>query len=90
MKNPGLMSICQQAAYQTVKIAIQVLKKITPERLYESLTHIKDGQRVRKVLREDNIKQLKSSTRKALSTRALRWLEMKPASMLERKHWKHG
>lgn len=83
LKKLGWMSVCQQAAYQTVKIAIQVLKKRTPERLYESLTHIKDGQRVRRVFSEDDIKKLKLSTRKAWSTRALRWLEMKPASMLE-------
>ena len=84
LKKLGWMSVCQQAAYQTVKIAIQVLQKRTPERLYESLTHIKDGQRVRRVFSEDDIKQLKLSTRKAWSTRALRWLEMMPASMLEK------
>ena len=69
LKKLDWLSICQQAAYQTVKIAITVLKKRTPERLYESLTHIKDGQRVRKVFTEDDIKRLKLSTRKAWSVR---------------------
>ena len=82
LKKLGWLSICQQAAFQTVKMAIMILKKRMPERLYESLTHLQDGQRVRKVFTEENINRLKLSTRKAWSVRALRWLEMMPASML--------
>ena len=83
LKKLGWLSVCQQAAYQTVKMALQILKRKTPERLYEILTSMKSGQRVRKELSEDNIKRLKLSTRKAWSTRALRWIGMMPTSLLE-------
>ena len=81
LKKLGWLSICQQAAYQSVKIAIQILQKKSPERLYKSLTHIQDGQRVRKVWKEVDLMKLNLSTRKAWSTRALRWIEMMPDSM---------
>ena len=55
LKKLGWLSVCQQAAYQTVKMALQILKRKTPERIYESLTSMKSGQRVRKELSEDNI-----------------------------------
>ena len=81
LKKLGWLSICQQAAYQSVKIAIQILQKKSPERLYKSLTHIQDGQRVRQVWKEVDLMKLNLSTRKAWSTRALRWIEMMPDSM---------
>ena len=82
IKEARLAKCCQQAAYQTVKLAIQILQKKTPERLYESLTHVQDGQRVRKIWKQEDLMRLNLSTRKAWSTRALRWIEMMPASML--------
>ena len=71
MKKLGWLSICQQAAYQSVKLAIKILQSRKPERLYESLTHIQNGLRVRKVWTVEELMRLNLSTRKAWSTRAL-------------------
>ena len=83
MKKLGWLSICQQAAYQSVKLAIKILQSRKPERLYESLTHIQNGLRVRKVWTVEELMRLNLSTRKAWSTRALRWIDMMPAYMLD-------
>ena len=83
LKKLGWLSICQQAAYQSVKLAIKILQRRTPERLYETLTHIQNGQRARKVWTEENLMRLNLSTRKAWSTRSLRWMNMMPNNMLE-------
>ena len=83
LKKLGWLSVCQQAAYQSVKLAIKILQEKTPERLYKSLTHIQDGERIRKTWNHNDLMRLNLTTRKAWSTRALRWIAMMPESMLK-------
>ena len=76
LKQLGWLSVCQQAAYQTVRLALKVLNEKKPERLYQCLTETKDGQRKRKIIDEEKFMRLKQTTRKAWSSRALRWINM--------------
>ena len=82
LKQLGWLSVCQQAAYQTVKLALKILKDKQPERLYECLTEVKDGHRKRKVFDEERFMRLKQTTRKGWSSRALRWINMMPEDMM--------
>ena len=83
LKQLGWLSVCQQAAYQTVRMALKVLKEKNPERLYECLTEISDGQRKRKVLDEDRFMRQKQTSRKSWSSRALRWINMMPEELID-------
>ena len=83
LKQLGWLSVCQQAAYQTVKLALKVLKEKRPERLYMCLTELNDGQRERKIFDEGKFMKLKQTTRKAWSSRALRWINMMPDELLD-------
>ena len=82
MKRLGWLSVVQQAAYCSVKLAIQVLQKGSPERLFEAITEVQGGRRVRKVLTEDELRRLKLSTMKSWSVRAVRWMDMMRQEML--------
>ena len=53
LKRLGWLSVVQQAAYCSVRLAIQVLQKGSPERLLEAITEVKDGRRVRREISED-------------------------------------
>ena len=83
LKRLGLLSVCQQAAYQTVKVARTVLKEKKPERLYHCLTEIKDGLSERKVLEENKFMRMKQTTRKSWSSRALRWINVMDKDMID-------
>ena len=82
LKRLGWLSVVQQAAYCSVKLAVQVLQKGSPERLFEAITEVRDGQRVRKVLTEDALQRLKLSSMKSWSVRAVRWMDMMSQDML--------
>ena len=82
LKRLGWLSVVQQAAYCSVKLAIQVLQQGSPERLFEAITEERDGQRVRKVLTEDALQRLKLSSMKSWSVRAVRWMDMMSQDML--------
>ena len=83
LKQLGWLSVCQQAAYQTVRMALKVLREKNPERLYECLTEISDGHRKRKVLDEDRFMRQKQTSRKSWSSRALRWINMMPEELID-------
>ena len=83
LKRLGLLSVCQQAAYQTVKVALTVLKEKKPERLYHCLTEMKDGLSQRKVLEENKFMRMKQTTRKSWSSRALRWINVMDKDMID-------
>ena len=76
LKQLGWLSVCQQAAYLTVRLALKVLKEKKPERLYLCLTEIRDGQRQRKIINEERFMRLKQTTWRDWSSRALRWINM--------------
>ena len=82
LKRLGWLSVVQQAAYCSVKMAIQVLQRSSPERLYEALTEENEGRRVRKVITEDAQQRMKLSCMKSWSVRVLRWMDMMREDML--------
>ena len=82
LKRLGWLSVVQQAAYCSVKMAIQVLQRRSPERLYEALTEENEGRRVRKVITEDAQQRMKLSCMKSWSVRVLRWMDMMREDML--------
>ena len=82
LKKLGWLSMCQQAAYVTLKMAIKVLKEKKPECLYKTLTEEVQGERKRKELDEKTVMKMKASTRKAWSIRSLRWMAHMPQELL--------
>ena len=82
LKRLGWLSVVQQAAYLSVKLAIQILQKQAPERLYRAITEVQGGQRVRKELKEQDLRKLKLSTMKSWSVRSMRWMSMMGPDML--------
>ena len=82
LKHLGWLSVVQQAAYCLVKLAIQVLQRGSPERLYDAITEVNEGRRVRKVLTDDALYRLKLSTMKSWSVRVVRWMAMMRQDML--------
>lgn len=82
LKHLGWLSVVQQAAYCSVKLAIQVLQRGSPERLYDAITEVNEGRRVRKVLTDDALYRLKLSTMKSWSVRVVRWMAMMRQDML--------
>ena len=84
LKKLGWLSMCQKAAYFSIKAAIKILKDKKPERLYKSLTETKDGEVVRKVVNEKKFLKMKMTTRKSWSYRSLRWLERLPVTLREK------
>ena len=50
LKHLGWLSVVQQAAYCSVRLALQILQRGLPERLYRELTFIQGGNQVRKHL----------------------------------------
>ena len=81
LKKLGWLSICQKAAYMSILMAMKVLKNEKPERLFESLTEIRDGTVQRKIVNERQFMQMKLTTRKSWSWRSLRWLEKIPETL---------
>ena len=55
LKRLGWLSMCQQAAYASLKTAIKVLREKKPERLYETLVEAVGGEWRRKVLDEKKV-----------------------------------
>ena len=43
------LTASQLAAYLSIKAAMKILREKKPERLYESLTEIRDGEKRRKI-----------------------------------------
>ena len=82
----------QQAAYCSLRLALQILQRGLPERLLREITVVHGGYRVRKELTEDNLRRLKLSSLKSCSVRSLRWMAMMTTDMLNidttRKHGK--
>ena len=82
LKKLGWLSMCQQAAFVSLKMAMKVLKEKKPERLHDTLTKEVQGERIRKELDEKNVMKMKASTRKAWSVRSLRWMAQMPKDLL--------
>ena len=82
LKRLGWLSVVQQASYSSVKLGILVLQRGSPERLFEAITEVKEGRRVRKVMTEEALKRLKLSSRKSWSVRVIRWMAMMRPEML--------
>ena len=81
LKKLGWLSMCQQAAYQSIKSAMKILKDKMPERLYDSLTETRDGEVKRRLVNERKLMKMKMTTRKSWSYRSLRWLEKMPETL---------
>ena len=84
LKKLGWLSMCQVAAYLSIKSAMKILREKKPERLYESLTETRDGEIKRKLVNEKKFLKMKMTTRKSWSYRSLRWLEKMPESLREK------
>ena len=84
LKKLGWLSICQQAAYVSLKTAMKVLRNKKPERLHNTLTEEVGDERIRKVLDENKVMKLKASTRKAWSIRSLRWMAQMPEELIKK------
>ena len=82
LKKLGWLSMCQQAAYSSLKTAMKVLRQKNPERLYETLTEEVRGERKRKMLDEKKVIKMKNSTKKAWSIRSLRWMAQMPEELI--------
>ena len=78
LRKLGWLSMAQQAAYTSIKLAMQIVKDSKPERLYNILTEEKEGARHIRSVNENKFKKLKATTRKSWSNRSLRWLEQMP------------
>ena len=65
LKRLGWLSVVQQAAYCSLRLALQILKRGSPERLFREITVVQEGHRVRKELTEDNLRRLKLSSLKS-------------------------
>ena len=76
--------MCQQAAYASIKVAMEVLKEKKPKRLYQTLTEEVTGESIRKVLNEKKVCKMKASKRKAWSIRCLRWMVQMPEELLRK------
>ena len=83
LRKLGWLSMAQQAAYNSIKLAMKVTKDCKPERLYSILTENKEGVQKQRIVKEKEFKKLKATTRKSWSNRSLRWLEQMP------QHLKH-
>ena len=81
LKKLGWLSICQLAAYLSIKAAMKILRDKKPERLYESLTEERNGEKSRKIVNEKKFMKMKMTTRKSWSYRSLRWLEKMPETL---------
>ena len=84
LKKLEWLSMCQQAAYTSLKTAMKVLRGEKPERLYETLTEEVRGERKRKILDEKKVLKMKASTKKAWSVRSLRWMAQMPEGLIEK------
>ena len=84
LKKLGWLSMCQLAAYLSIKAAMKILRDKKPERLYESLTEKSDGEIKRKIVNEKKFIKIKMTTRKSWSYRSLRWLEKMPETLREK------
>ena len=65
LKKLKWLSMRQQAAYASIKIAMKVLKEKKPEHFHQTLTEEVTGELRRKVLNEKKVCKMKASTRKA-------------------------
>ena len=72
LRKLGWLSMAQQSAYMSIKLAMQIIKDSKPERLYDILTEEKEGARKRKTVNEKDFKKLKATTKKSWSNRSLR------------------
>ena len=57
-------------------MALQVIQRGSLERLYEAITAMKEGRRVRKVITEDAQQRMKLSCMKIWFVTVLRWMDM--------------
>ena len=78
------LSMAQQAVYNSIKLAMKVIKDCQPERLYNILTEDKEGVHKLRIVKEKVFKKMKATTRKSWSNRSLRWLEQMPCSLKQK------
>ena len=78
------LSMAQQAVYNSIKLAMKVIKDCQPERLYNILTEDKEGIHKLRIVKEKVFKKMKATTRKSWSNRSLRWLEQMPCSLKQK------
>ena len=84
LKKLEWLSMCQQAAYASLKTAMKVLREKKPERLYKTLVEEVGEEWKIKVLDEKRVSKMKASTKKAWSIRSLRWMAQMPDKLIKK------
>ena len=90
-KRLGWLTMPQWVAYKSIRTGIKILQNKEPESLYRKLTAGKlvtrgEGMvhevRTRRLMTSQDLSDMKTSTKKAWSTRTVRWLALLPPAML--------
>ena len=97
-KKLGWLTIQQEVAYKTVRMAIKVMQSKQPRSLYEKITAPRlvnvAGQwheiRDRRFITREELARMKLSTRKSWAVRATRWMAKIPPLLLKTCFQKHS